>query len=422
MVFKFIHAADIHLDSPLSGLEHYEGAPVDEIRIAPRQAFINLVDFAIDEGIAFMLIAGDLYDGDWTDYGTGLFFNKQMAKLNKAGIRVFIVAGNHDAASTITKNLQFPENVTLFSDKNPETFILDDFNVAVHGQSYKMKALTNNLAAEYPLATNGYFNIGVLHTVLNGRDGYDNYAPCSLADLQGKGYDYWALGHVHNREEVATDPFILFPGNLQGRNIRESGPKGATIVTVDNGSIESTEHVDFDTVRWYRLDIDISDAENGYAAVDMVRNELLGLPDTTDGRICAVRIIVTGMTAAHEELVLDEERWRNEIRVVGFDVDESIWIEKIQIRTKTKKDLAAILGSDDPFADILKSIQEYIQADKDDLERFTELFQGIKTKLPPEYFDQEESINFSDPEALRPVFEKLEQFLVPKIFGLRHEI
>ncbi|MFC1817478.1 exonuclease SbcCD subunit D [Thermodesulfobacteriota bacterium] len=416
-MFKFLHAADIHLDSPLAGLERFDDAPVDEIRTAPRLAFSNLVDYAINEGIDFVIIAGDLYDGDWPDFRTGLFFNKQMSRLNKAGIQVFIVAGNHDAASTITKNLTFPKNVKSFSHKKPETFLLEDIKVAFHGQSYKTKALTDNLAAGYPLVKSGYFNIGLLHTALIGRKGHDTYAPCTVSELQSKGYDYWALGHVHNREEVETDPFILFPGNLQGRNIRETGPKGATLVTVDNGSIESAEHIDFDTVRWYSLNIDISGAENGYAAVDIVRNELLDLSGTTDGRICAVRIIMTGMTAAHEELVLDEERWRNEIRVVGFDVDESIWIEKIQIRTKTRKDLSAILDSDDPFADILKSIQEYIQADKDDLERFTELFQGLKMKLPPEYFDQEESINFSDPEALRPVFEKLEQFLVPKILG-----
>ena len=417
MVVQFIHAADIHLDSPLSGLERYEGAPIEEIRMAPRQAFANLVDYAIDEGIAFLLIAGDLYDGDWKDYSTGLFFSRQMARLHKAGILVFITAGNHDAASTITRNLNLPENVTLFSSRKPESIILDDLKIAVHGQSYKTKALADNLASGYPLATSDYFNIGLLHTILNGREGHDNYAPCSEADLQNKGYDYWALGHVHNREEVSTDPFILFPGNLQGRNIRETGPKGATIVTIDDDVIESTEHIDFDIVRWHRLEVDIAEAENGYAAVELVRDALVNLTDLSEDRFYAVRVVITGITAAHEELVLNEEQWQNQIRSVGFDVDDKIWIEKIQIRTKTKTDLQAMLDGDDPYADILNNIQKLNKAEDSELERFTELFQKLKTQLPAEYFDQEGAIDFKNPAALRPVFEKLEQFLIPKLIG-----
>ena len=414
---RFIHTADIHLDSPLTGLERYEGAPIEEIRKAPRQAFINLVDYAIAEGIAFLIIAGDLYDGDWNDYSTGLFFSRQMARLNKAGILVFIATGNHDAASTITKNLDLPENVTLFSDKQPETVILDDLKLALHGQSYKTKELTDNIAAEYPLAASSYFNIGVLHTVLTGREGHDNYAPCSMADLESKGYDYWALGHVHNREVIATDPYILFPGNLQGRNIRETGPKGATLVIVDDGNIESTEHIDFDVVRWHRLEVDVSAAETGYAVVELVRDALRDLTDFSDDRFYAVRVVVTGATAAHEELVLDEEQWQNQIRAVGFDVDDKIWLEKIQIGTKTKTDLQALLDGDDPFADILKSIRKLNMADDSELERFTELFQTLKTKLPAEYFAQEGALDLGNPVALRPVFEKLEQFLIPKLIG-----
>src|SRR3954451_12908760 len=104
-MLKFLHAADVHLDSPLSGLERYAGAPADEIRAATRRAFAGLVSLAVEEEVAFVLLAGDLYDGDWKDYNTGLFFAAQMARLEKAGIRAFLAAGNHDAASQITKVL-----------------------------------------------------------------------------------------------------------------------------------------------------------------------------------------------------------------------------------------------------------------------------------------------------------------------------
>ncbi|WP_419619235.1 metallophosphoesterase family protein, partial [Thiolapillus sp.] len=147
---KFIHAADIHLDSALHGLERYEGAPVDEIRSATRRAFDNLIELAIEEEVAFILLAGDLYDGDWKDYNTGLYFMQHMARLCDAGIRVFIVAGNHDAASQITKHLRLPDNVTLFSTKHPETVVLEDLNVAIIGQGFATRAVTDDLSQAYP--------------------------------------------------------------------------------------------------------------------------------------------------------------------------------------------------------------------------------------------------------------------------------
>ena len=135
-MFSFIHAADVHIDSPLWGLERYEGAPVDEIRGATRRSFENLVTLAIEEKVDFVIIAGDLYDGEWKDYNTALFFVREVAKLRDAGIRVFAVTGNHDAASQITRSLRMPDNVTLFSTRKPQTIRLDSLGVALHGQSF----------------------------------------------------------------------------------------------------------------------------------------------------------------------------------------------------------------------------------------------------------------------------------------------
>ena len=158
---KFIHAADIHLDSPLKGLERYEGAPVDEIRGATRRAFDNLVNLAIEEGAEVVLLAGDLYDGDWKDYNTGLFFVDRMRQLEIAGIHVFIVAGNHDAASQITKQLRLPSNVTLFSTSKPETaqIEIEGLELAVHGQGFAKREVTEDLSRGYPPAVPNKFNI-----------------------------------------------------------------------------------------------------------------------------------------------------------------------------------------------------------------------------------------------------------------------
>ncbi len=133
---KFIHAADLHLDSPLRGLDGYEGAPVEEIRGATRKALENLVDLAIAQSVDFLLIAGDIYDGDWRDYNTGLFFLAQMSRLREPGVRVFFIRGNHDASSQITRQLNLPDHVREFSTRKPETITLDDLGVAILGQGF----------------------------------------------------------------------------------------------------------------------------------------------------------------------------------------------------------------------------------------------------------------------------------------------
>ena len=162
-MFTFIHASDIHLDSPHKGLSRYEGAPAERIRSATREALKNLVQTAIDENAAFVIIAGDVFDGDWKDYNTGLFFAGQMSRLRESGIKVFLLSGNHDAASKITRTLKMPDNVHHFSTKRPETVTLEALGVALHGQGFSRPDVTENLAAKYPLAVHGLYNIGVLH-------------------------------------------------------------------------------------------------------------------------------------------------------------------------------------------------------------------------------------------------------------------
>ena len=186
---RFIHTADIHLTAPYRGLERYEGAP-RLLRSATRQAFDNLIKLAVDQGVDFVLIAGDLYDGDWLDYNTGLYFVRQMNVLREAGISLFLVRGNHDAASQIAKSLTLPDNVREFSCQGPETVILDSLGVALHGQGYLQRQETSNLARNYPDPVPGLVNIGLLHTALDGREGHEPYAPCSVDELVNKGYDY----------------------------------------------------------------------------------------------------------------------------------------------------------------------------------------------------------------------------------------
>ncbi len=359
---QFLHAADIHLDSPLKGLPEYSGAPVDKIRNATRQALRNMIDLAIKREVDFVLIAGDLYDGDWKSYDTGLVFREQMARLSKEEIGVFIVLGNHDAASRITKSLSLPKNVHLFGHRKPETVKLETLGVALHGQSFKTQDVTDNLSANYPKPVEGFFNIGLLHTAADGREGHLPYAPCSVSELSAKGYDYWALGHVHKREVLNDTPYIVFPGNLQGRHIREAAPegKGCTLVLVDEAGKSTLSHEPVDTVRWCAVSIDVSGVDDMGRLVDHVRRALAKAHDEADGRLLAARVTLNGNTKLHGQLLLDHDAVLSEIRGVGMDVAvDEVWIEAVVVATQPATSLGNLGARQDTLGDVARCLQDY---------------------------------------------------------------
>ena len=351
--FSFIHAADIHLDSPLSGLSAYEGAPVELLRSAPRAAFSNLIDEAIRERVDFMVIAGDLYDGAWKDFNTGLFFSGEMGRLKRNEIPVFIAHGNHDAESELTKQLTLPDNVTVFSTRKAESKPLEHLGVVLHGQSFRDAKTEENLAVAYPPAVPDCFNIGVLHTAVEGHAAHAPYAPCALSDLTDKGYDYWALGHVHEYKILNEVPMVTFPGNLQGRHIRETGPRGALLVTVENRK-PNVERLFVDTVRWHRIEIDAGPAHSLQDVVRLARNRLETLlRESADGRPLATRVIFTGRSRAHGELFGLETQLRQEILAVANALgDNELWIEKVILDTIPELDAAAIEARSDAIADL----------------------------------------------------------------------
>ncbi len=416
-MFCFVHAADIHLDSSLHGLERYEGAPVDEIRSATRRAFDNLIELAIDEEVAFVLLVGDLYDGDWKDYNTGLYFVERMGRLREAGIRVFIVAGNHDAASQITKHLRLPDNVTLFSTKNPELVILDDLNVALYGQGFATRAVTDDLSQAYPQGDPELFNIGLLHTCLDGKPGHEPYAPCSVDGLRSKGYQYWALGHIHKREEVSQDPWIVFPGNIQGRHIREVGPKGCTLVTVESGEIAAVEHRDLDVMRWSLCEIDVSASETVEEVYERVHDGLQSVLDAAEGRPVAVRLVLQGACAAHSILHADRERWIQEYRAMATGLGgEGIWLEKVSIKTKASVSVDEVFERDDALSGLLRAIRD-MELDASALDELADEISVLRQKLPAELLGGDDPYDPTQPEVLKETLEDIKELLVNRLLS-----
>ena len=358
-MFRFIHAADPHLDSPLRGLEAHEGAPVALLRGATRKAFENLVNLAIDEAVNFVVIAGDLYDGDWKDYSTGLFFRGQMVRLEAKRIPVYLIAGNHDAASVVSKKLTLPENVHVFSTRTAETMEVPGLAAVIHGRGFPHRAVPENLAVDYPTAVPGKFNLGLLHTSLTGRPDHDTYAPCSEQDLRNKGYAYWALGHIHQPEVISEDPWIVFAGNCQGRHARETGPRGCRLVTVkDSLEVASAEWRDLDVVRWQAVEVPLAGVENEAGAIKGIREALAGAVAAAEGRLLATRIHLTGATALHGSLHRDAQHWRAQMQALAQDFgEESVWVERLRVGTRPVYDLAELAARDALTKTVLETLE-----------------------------------------------------------------
>lgn len=409
---KFIHAADVHLDSPLRGLERYEGAPTEALRGATRQAFERLVDLALDERVDAMLLAGDLYDGDWKDYNTGLFFARQMARLRAADIPVFLIAGNHDAASQITRVLQLPENVHLFSTRAPETRVREDLGLAVHGQGFATRAVSDDLSRAYPRPCSGLFNIGLLHTSLDGRPGHEVYAPCSRDGLRALGYDYWALGHVHRHEIVDETPWIVFPGNLQGRHARETGAKGCCLVEVEDGRVRQVDQRPLDVARWFDCAVDLSEAATLEEVYARAGPPLSAALDAADGRLAAVRLRFSGVCAVHPRLRAVQDQVINECRVLANAVGgEAMWVEKVLIETRREPSAAERTARDEAFDSLLSTIRDL----ELDAERLSAEFSDLAAKLPHEIRSGDEPCDPGSPEFLRQSLVEAQELLLARL-------
>jgi DNA repair exonuclease SbcCD nuclease subunit len=356
---KLVHAADLHLDSALAGLTRYESAPADEIRGATRRAFINLVSLCLEERAALLVISGDLFDGDWRDVSTGLFFAAQLSKLCEAGVQVVWIRGNHDAVSQIRRSVRLPEAVIELLSERAETRVFDRLGVAVHGRSFAKRDVTEDLAASYPERVAGALNVGLLHTALEGRAGHDRYAPCRVETLVNRGYEYWALGHVHQREVVHSEPYVVFPGNLQGRHARELGEKGATLVSFEGDRITTVEHRALDVVRWAEVVVQPSAAQTLDDVLASAQQELTHAAEAAQGRLLAFRVKLVGPTQLDAALRAGRDRLTEELCSLSYGVGGAgAWLEKLVLATEPPAQ-AATLG-DDALGEIDRALAELL--------------------------------------------------------------
>jgi DNA repair exonuclease SbcCD nuclease subunit len=381
MGFRFIHAADLHIDSPLKGLAAKDEAVAAQFAAASRRAFRSLITRVMEESAAFLIIAGDVFDGDWRDYSTGLFFAREIARLGRAGIPTYMVRGNHDAESQITRRLDRPQGLHLFDARRAESLELPEIGVVLHGRSFSRAAESDSLACSYPQPRPGRFNVGVLHTSLDGREGHARYAPTSVAELAARGYDYWALGHVHAYEEVSREPWIVFPGNLQGRNVRETGPKGAVLVDVgDDLRVARVERLVLDEARWAAPVADLSGIDDRDAAIGRIQNALGTEIASAEGRPLAVRVTLTGTTTLHRAFAADPAELAASVENAALGLSEAVWIENVVLATHMPE--APVRPATDGLADAMALLDEVAAEQQVLKERLNGALRPLNGKLP----------------------------------------
>jgi DNA repair protein SbcD/Mre11 len=416
---KFIHCADVHLDTPLQGLAQYPGAPANEIRNATRRAFERVLSTAISEKVDFVIVAGDLYDTGLKSFESALFFNKQMARLKDAGISVYLIYGNHDAASKLIKQIRPPSNVHVFRTSEAQTFQDDGLRLAIHGQSFATPEITEDLAGKYPPPVPGFFNIGVLHTNLAGISEHANYAPCSLETLKNKGYQYWALGHVHNRQVLCTDPYILYPGNIQGRHGKEQGEKSCELVTVSDAGAISIETISTSVVPWFQADIDASGCRTAEEVYEKLQLGLEAMLSQSRERVTAVRLRILGTTDAHAELSRDLEQVRHEAISIATESGKGLfWVERVEVSTSPRLNRDELLKRDDPIGEVVRILAS-LRKDPSALASCSAIAE-LQKKLPDELTNGPEAVKL-DVAALSAAIDEAEGVLLSRLSGLEAE-
>jgi DNA repair protein SbcD/Mre11 len=293
--------------------------------------------------------------------------------------------------------------------------VLENVPVVIHGQGFARPKVFDNLAASYPAPHPDLLNVGVLHTSLDGKLGHAGYAPCAVDELQSKGYDYWALGHVHAREVLSTEPWVVFSGCTQGRHIRETGAKGATLVTVEGDEITAVEHHDLDVLRWALIDVSAADA-NEDELLTRVRDLVEAAAAEADSRLLAVRLVVSGQTSLHRTLVADRERMLNEFRGVVSDAAfGQAWLERVKFETAPSIDVTRLMTRDDAVGGLLRTLRA-LPSDQAALTELADELSDLKRKLPADVASDD--FDLDDPAVIARLVGDIEHLLLPRLSGV----
>lgn len=361
---RFIHAADLHLDSPFTGIRSINEAISRQLCDATFKAYDNIIDLCLKEKVDALLLVGDLYDGADRSLRAQLALIDGLKRLDAAGIRSFICFGNHDPLSGWEATLDLPESCTRFGPE-VEAIPLDPENpekAMVYGVSYPKRDVQDNLAQQFnEIHTNGAFTIGLLHCSVGGNTEHERYAPCTTEDLTKNGIDYWALGHVHTRQvQREQGPAIVYPGNPQGRNPKEPGERGVYLVEVNDLGRVKLDFRPVDTVRWHQLVLTIDEMEKEQRLIDEIDSSVDHLLGYTDGRHLVYTLNITGRGPIHKAVQRPDfqEDLLERINSTWSERDPFAWCERLQVTTSPPIDREELIQAGDFVGDLLRYIDE----------------------------------------------------------------
>ncbi len=386
--FRFIHAADLHLDTPFQGLAAEDSAAAGVLRDASLDAFDSLVGLAMDRQASFVVLGGDIYDGADRGVRAQMRFLRGLERLSQQGIEVFIVHGNHDPLSGWSAIRNWPAGVKVFPSDRVECcpVVRDGVTLAqVHGISYARQDTSENLALRFSRGEGVGLHVGLLHCNVGGNSQYERYAPCELADLLRAGMDYWALGHVHQREILCKSPYVVYPGNLQGRSPKpsECSPKGAMVVEADVDGVRNVEFVPLDRARFVQAEMDISAAADLPAVRRALEDRAGEVRQENDDRSVVLRMSLVGAGPVHAELRRAGalEDMLKDLREEYASSRPMLYWESLADQTRAELNLDAIRGRGDFAAEVLAFADE-LAADEKARQEFLEKHLRDMARVP----------------------------------------
>lgn len=366
--FRFLHAADLHLDSRFAGLAHISPAIRSYLRESTFAALGRLVRVAIQENVDFIVISGDVYDVSDASLQGQLRFQEALKELGQQGIHVFLIHGNHDPLDGLRLTTEMPRHVTVFGGEKPDLATAyrrkDGQEVAiVSGISYPTAKVTDNTAVTFSRKPGSrLFHIAMLHGNVDGDLLHETYSPCSLRDLIERGFDYWALGHIHKRSVLHEKPAIIYPGNIQGRSIKETGSKGCYVVDVDEAGSATPHFHELDYVRWQVRDLSIEGLSNEAEWIQRVEQVIDDIREELPELMSVVRFRLIGRGDVHKVLaqkgavedLLSELQRREAVRAERKDYKGLVWVEGFAVESGLAIDRERLLEEDSFLGEMLR--------------------------------------------------------------------
>jgi exonuclease SbcD len=417
-MLRFIHAADIHLDSPFKGLQSLPAPIRKRIVGSTFVAFDRLIQTAIDEKVDFVLFAGDVFDHSNRSLKAHLHFIKGLEKLAEKNIFSYIVHGNHDPLDGHLWSAQLPEKVHIFSSEDVSCipFFKEGIEMAsIYGMSYPTRHVTENLVHRFQKETE-VFTIGLLHTNCDGSKEHGNYAPCTREELLQSNFDYWALGHIHTRSVLHQQPSIVYPGNTQGRHSREQGERGVFLVNVNDWKEMQLKFKPVQDVLWLELEFNCSGLATINQLYSLIEGEKEALRRSNQDTPCILRLIGEGETSLANQLVQTQEvqtminEWNeNESNEAAF-----VWIESLTFKGYSTTERDMLLQSGGIFSELVEIINDFKRDHQVRESMFSQELNPLLGHLRAGQFIEK----WSEEEQL-DILQQAEELLLKELMGVK---